>query len=192
MNFDSGTFTAMSYPGGFPGDPSGESPGSRPDPAPGAFEYPPIDYGTTQPPGPPPEYSPQPGMYPPPPLPPGAYPPPPAGYSPPPGAYQPQPPPGAYYQHPSDYPSAFPNPSATNGLAIGSLVCSLVAIPAYFLCFGFLVSIIGIALGIVALNQLGKNPQKGREMAIAGIIIGGVGLVGMGILTALIRYSVYY
>lgn len=175
----------MSYPGSFPGDPTGEPSGSRRDPTPGAYEYPPIDYGT-QPPVPPPGYSP-PGAYPPPP----GYPPPPPGAFPPPPP-PPPPPPGAYNHYPPAYPHAYPNASATNGLAIGSLVCSLVAIPAYFLCFGFLGSIAGVVLGFVALSQLGKKPQKGRELAIAGIAIGGVGMVGMSILTALLRYSMHY
>ncbi len=55
---------------------------------------------------------------------------------------------------------------------------SLVGIPAYFMCPPFVGSIIGVILGIVALNQIGSRHQKGREMAIAGIAIGGVCLFG--------------
>jgi hypothetical protein len=65
-------------------------------------------------------------------------------------------------------------------MAIGSLVTSLVAVPFAFLCYGIVgipASIVGIVLGIVSLNQLKRRPQKGREMAIAGIVAGGVALV---------------
>jgi CBS-domain-containing membrane protein len=101
----------------------------------------------------------------------------------PPGAFPPPPPYQAYntaYPHPygNPYPPAYGNQPATNGMAIGSLVSSLVGIPAYFLCLPFVGSIIGVVLGIIALNQIGKCHQKGKEMAIAGIAIGGVTLLG--------------
>jgi hypothetical protein len=63
-------------------------------------------------------------------------------------------------------------------MAIGSLVSSLVGIPAYLACLPFVGSIVGIVLGIVALAQIRSRHQKGREMAIAGIAIGGVCLIG--------------
>jgi Domain of unknown function (DUF4190) len=101
----------------------------------------------------------------------------------PPRAFPPPPPYQAHnsaYLHPygSPYPPAYGNQPATNGMAIGSLVSSLVGIPAYFLCLPFVGSIIGVVLGIIALNQIGKRHQKGKEMAIAGIAIGGVTLLG--------------
>lgn len=82
------------------------------------------------------------------------------------------------------YPQA-PMVTGTNGLAIGSLVTS---------CFGFLYglsAIVGIILGIIALNQIKQTGQQGRGLAIAGIVVGGawvalflilvVGLVVVGI-----------
>ena len=69
-------------------------------------------------------------------------------------------------------------------MAIASLVCSLVGVPLYFFCFGFALSIIGIVLGIVALNQVNKTNQTGKGMSIAGIVVGGVGLLAMGLFTA--------
>jgi hypothetical protein len=54
------------------------------------------------------------------------------------------------------------------------------------MCLPFVGSIIGVILGIVALNQIKNRHQKGREMAIAGIAIGGVCLLG-----ALILLMVY-
>jgi len=68
-------------------------------------------------------------------------------------------------------------------MATAALICSLVAIPAYVICVGFVLSIAAIVLGIIALNQVQQTKQKGKEMAIAGIAIGGVGLVAMGLLS---------
>jgi len=74
-------------------------------------------------------------------------------------------------------------------MAIGSLVSSLIALPLYFICFVFgpAGSLLGIILGIVALAQSKGRPQtNGRNMAIAGIVIGAItlilGLVGFVVL----------
>lgn len=57
-------------------------------------------------------------------------------------------------------------PQGTSGMAIASLVCSLIA------CCP-LITILGPVLGAVALVQIGSPPRrKGKMIAIAGIIIG--------------------
>ncbi|MFI8978305.1 DUF4190 domain-containing protein [Nocardia asteroides] len=66
---------------------------------------------------------------------------------------------------------AYPQPQGTNGLAIGSLVASLVGLCT---CVG---SIVGIVLGVMALNQLKERGGEGRGMALAGIWIGAITLV---------------
>ena len=112
------------------------------------------------------------------PAPPSSYPPPPSGY-PPPSAYPPPPsgyPPSAPYQ--PGYPIA--PQSHTNGLAIGSLVASILAIPLALFCFGFggaVAAIAGIVMGVVALNQIKQSGDQGRGLALSGVIIGGVALV---------------
>jgi hypothetical protein len=81
-----------------------------------------------------------------------------------------------YGQQPPQYPSAPqyqggygynapPQQAGTNGMAIASLVVS------------FFCSIIGIILGIIALNQIKQSGQGGRGLAIAGIVIGCVSIV---------------
>ncbi|NHP16432.1 DUF4190 domain-containing protein [Rhodococcus sp. IC4_135] len=60
-------------------------------------------------------------------------------------------------------------PVGTNGLAIASLVVSLVGG-----CAWSIGGIVGIILGIVALNQIKQTGQEGRGLAIAGIAIGAV------------------
>lgn len=54
----------------------------------------------------------------------------------------------------------------TNGMAIASLILSIIGI-----------SIVGVILGIVALNQIKKTGEEGRGLALAGIIVGAIGFV---------------
>jgi hypothetical protein len=102
-----------------------------------------------------------------------SYPPPnPAGYQTPGyGSYPPPPPP--MYAAPPSYGAygGYYAPVGTNGMAIGSLVSSIVG----FLCCQ-IGAIVGIILGIVALNQIKQTNQDGRGLAIAGIVIGGLGV----------------
>jgi hypothetical protein len=154
----------------------GQDPNPAVDPLSGAVEYPPIEYHPTPPPG-----YPMPPMPPPLPLPPNygsatSFPPP--GPYPPPGAYPPPgpyPPPGGYGPPPSAYAYGPPyaDPTSTSGKAIGALVTSLVGVP---LCFCAVPSIVGIVLGIVAMNDIKKTGQQGRGMALAAVIVGGASL----------------
>lgn len=62
----------------------------------------------------------------------------------------------------------FPVVQRTNGLAIASLAISLA-------CCGP----IGMILGFIAIGQINSDPsQKGKGLATAGIIVGGIGLLG--------------
>jgi Domain of unknown function (DUF4190) len=83
---------------------------------------------------------------------------------------------GGYYTQPT---------AGTNGLAIASLACS---IGGFVICgLGF---IVGIVLGYIAKNQIDQSggAQEGRGMAVAGIIIGwvGIGLFLLGIAIVII------
>lgn len=146
--------------------------------------YAPVDYPDS--PDEPPRYS---G-----PPPPG-YPPPPAGYPPPPGYPPPLagygPPYPGFYGDPYD-PYRQPPPSGTNGVAIGSLVTSILAMPTIFFCVGFPLAITGIVLGIVALTQTKRTAQAGRGLAIAGIVIGALTLVAGVILVIAIAATGNY
>ena len=114
----------------------------------------------------------QPPSYPPPPPPP---PPPPGGYG-----YPPPQPDGYGYPPPvSGYPQ---QSSGTNGMAIASLVCSLLG----WLCV--IGPILGLVFGFIALGQIKQTGQGGRGLAIAGIAIGAVVIVlgiVFGILSAI-------
>lgn len=133
-----------------------------------------------------------------PPLPPGpgldeaqgygyGYPPPGAGYGPTPGygptsgyGYPPAnhgpgyaPPPG--YGYPPGYGGWAPAAASTNGMAIGSLVCSIAGL----LSCGLL-GVVGVVLGHLAVRQINRSggTEGGRGLAIAGLAIGYLGLVG--------------
>lgn len=87
-------------------------------------------------------------------------------------------PPAPYQQFPAVYPpdpyGSYPQPPTRNGLAIASLICSLLG-----LCCG-IGSLVGIGLGIAGLNQA-QRLGTGRRLSIAGIVVGGVGvLVAVG------------
>lgn len=93
--------------------------------------------------------------------------------------------PASYEMSPSGYPGAMPpgEPSPwdyqyppppvqkTNGLAIASLVLSLVGL----LCGP--VSIVGALMGRTALRKIQQTGERGEGLARAGMIIGWVGLV---------------
>ena len=108
----------------------------------------------------------------PPTYPPGPPPGPPYGYQPPPG-YGGAP----YYSGAYDPYQGYPVGSQqTNGLAVASLITSLVGVVATLATgpFGVLISIVAIVLGIVALGQIRQSRQQGRGMAIAGITVGAI------------------
>jgi len=84
-------------------------------------------------------------------------------------ASAPLPPGGSVAPRPGYVPSA-----GNNQMAVWSLVCGCVGV----LCCQP-VSVAALIMGIVALGQLKANPQEeGRGMAIAGIVLGCLGLVG--------------
>lgn len=69
---------------------------------------------------------------------------------------------------------ALPVPSRTSGKAIGSLVCGLSWV-------GGLGSIAALCLGYLALREIRRNPLQilGKGMAIAGIVLGWVGVAAL-------------
>jgi Domain of unknown function (DUF4190) len=111
------------------------------------------------------------GRAPPPPPPPG----PPPASSPPPSAPTPPPAPPAYGQQPGGY--GYQSTPRTNGLAIASLVLGIAQI---FLCI--IGGILALVFGYIARRQIDESggTQGGRGMAIAGIILGWIG-IGLGI-----------
>ena len=60
--------------------------------------------------------------------------------------------------------------TSTNGLAIASLVLGI-------LWLFWVGSLVGLILGLVALKQIKSRNQRGRGIAIAGVVLGMLGLV---------------
>jgi len=60
----------------------------------------------------------------------------------------------------------YPVPQKTNGMAIASLVLSLVGC-----------SLLGVIFGGIAISQINKGQGSGKGLAIAGLVIGIVGFV---------------
>jgi Domain of unknown function (DUF4190) len=164
------------------------------------YQHPPVDpQAPVNYPEYPPPYPPQPPLGPPPgpsagpfygfpPIQPPsyAYPPPPSGYGGPPyypGSYDP-------------YQGYQPGPQHTNGLAVASLVTSIIGvvlgIPLAAICYvGVLIPIVGAVLGGVALGQIKRTNQQGRGFAIAGIAIGATTAAVMVILIAVLAAAVH-
>jgi hypothetical protein len=81
----------------------------------------------------------------------------------------------------------------TNGMAIGSMVVSIVALP-LVACYGVggLIGVVGAILGHVARRQIRNNKDSGDGMAIAGIVIGWISLVlGVVVLGFIVAFFVY-
>ncbi|WP_425841654.1 DUF4190 domain-containing protein [Microbacterium sp. PA5] len=113
-----------------------------------------------------------------------AYPPPPAygaGAQPPATGY-----PAGAYAPPAGYaaPYGYAGPR-TNPLAITSMVSSIVGFALAWTWVLALGVIVGVITGHIALSQIARTHEKGRGMALAGVIVGWVG-IGIGLLIAVV------
>lgn len=82
-------------------------------------------------------------------------------------------PPGVWQPPPAPYLTKITQPS--QGLALGSMIvgiCGLV----FGGCLGPIPGIVAVVLGLMALSQIKKSPDKvgGKPFAMAGVIIGGL------------------
>jgi hypothetical protein len=124
----------------------------RPANQPGAWPQPAADPNAWQQPGA------QPGQW----QQPGAWQQPGYGYQPPAGQ------PGQWYGPPPGYPP-YSMPQRTNGMAIASLVLGILWIY-------WIGSVLALVFGYIARNQIKERGEAGGGMALAGIILGWVGI----------------
>lgn len=171
---------------GYPEQPQGQGrPGSPGNPwSPGPQAGGAGDQDQTQVPGggyPPPSTFPQPGSY----QQPGGYPPPggyqqggtgqqPGGFGMPPVGQVPQ------FGQPGWSGSAPGYPARkNNSLAVASLVCGIAQFVLWWLFgIGFFSAIAAFVLGLVSIRQIRDRGEGGRGMAIAGTVLGGLGILG--------------
>ena len=110
-------------------------------------------------------------------------PPPPGEGSTPPQGYGQPPPPG--YGYPAQVGSASPSPSP---LAIGSLVTAIFGL---LCCSGFFVlSIAAVVMAVFARKEISESGglKTGDGLAIAGLVIGGLGIL-LGVVTWGLRFT---
>jgi hypothetical protein len=86
-----------------------------------------------------------------------------------------------HYQQPYQY-HPYPPARPTNGMAIASMVLGIVWVY-------WIGSILALIFGYVALNEIRRNGQSGEGMAIAGIVLG---WVGVGILVVVLFYALRF
>lgn len=93
--------------------------------------------------------------------------------------YQSGPSPMPGYPAPGYQPYGYPQPQAgANGLAIASLIVSVLGVLSVFFClFVPVLPIVGIVLGVVANGQIKQSGQEGRGLAMGGIWVGVGGIV---------------
>jgi hypothetical protein len=132
------------------------------------------------PPPPPPPYAAPPGWQPPPPPPQSPPPPPygaPPGWAPPPPPYGA--PPGSYPQY-GYQPYGYPHPTSFSGFAIAAPICAVVIgiVP-------FLGGALGVIFGIIGMRHCDRTGERGKGLAIAGIILGALSLLAWLLIFAL-------
>jgi Domain of unknown function (DUF4190) len=68
----------------------------------------------------------------------------------------------------------------TNGLAIAALVCGLVQFALWFFLLvpGFIEAVLALSFGVGGLAQVRRTGEGGKGLAIAGIVLGGLGVLG--------------
>jgi hypothetical protein len=81
--------------------------------------------------------------------------------------------------HPSSQLPVGPRP--TNSLAIASLICGIGQLVA-----AFPAGIAAIILGHMARRQIKETGEQGNGMAVAGLILGYVGIIGLAVLLLLV------
>ena len=117
----------------------------------------------------------------------GAAPPPGYPYGPPPPGYPPPgyPPPGYPAAYGPPYGAPYVGPTKTNGFAIASLVLGIVWIY-------WIGSILALIFGYIAKRQIDRSGgrESGRGMAIAGIVLGWIGVGVLILLIVLFGFAV--
>lgn len=94
----------------------------------------------------------------------------------------PSPPTSPYGAPPGGYPGPGATAQKTNGLAIAAMVVGIVGMVTSLFAIGVFFTWIALPLGIVALLKINKSngTEKGKGMAITGIVLGSIGVIMLG------------
>jgi hypothetical protein len=101
----------------------------------------------------------------------------------------PAPPPGTWGAAPPGYgaPGAYPpNRPMQNGLGIAALVLGILAMITSFFFIGGLLGLVAVILGFVARGKAKRGEADNGGMALAGIITGGLGILGTLLIVVLV------
>ena len=84
------------------------------------------------------------------------------------------------YQDPVGYQQGGAVPGRTNGMAIAALVCGIAQFLLWFFILvpGFIAAVAALIFGVVGLGQIKRRGEGGKGMAIAGIVLGVLGVLG--------------
>ncbi len=87
-------------------------------------------------------------------------------------------PPLSHKWHPPPPPPSYVKPPS-QGLAIASMITGIIGLLFGGFCLGPVPGIVALILGLVALSQIKKSPDRngGKPFAIAGVITGGISIV---------------
>ena len=74
-------------------------------------------------------------------------------------------------------PQYAPQPQASNGLAIGALVCGILAFLGGIFVLPAILGLVAIVLGFIARGKVKRGEATGQGMALAGIILGALSII---------------
>ena len=78
----------------------------------------------------------------------------------------------------------------TSGLAITALICGIAGLVLSFFVIPLVASVVAVITGHMALNQTKRDPNMGgRGIAVAGLVLGYLGLAGIALLVVALIVS---
>ncbi|UGT40517.1 DUF4190 domain-containing protein [Nocardia yamanashiensis] len=113
------------------------------------------------------------------------------------------PPPGQYGQNPPPPPGGYPPPGGggywqgepkSKGLAIAALVLGILGILTFwtviFTILGIIFGLLAMIFGLIALSKVRAGTGDGKGMALSGLILGAISLIG-GIIAGILVWFVF-
>jgi hypothetical protein len=84
---------------------------------------------------------------------------------------------------PPPAPAIYPRQQPSQGLAVASMIVGILGLVVGLFCFGPIPGIAALVLGLVALSQIKKAPDRngGRPFAIVGVITGSLSILFYGL-----------